>query len=292
VTTVLGTRPGWFAAAPCGAACSAGEPVGTASRPLRWARMTAAVAVLVCLAGALMSTYPLGARARRLVIRAGARGLLWSLGVKVEPVGGPLAPGALVVANHESLLDIVAIAAVAPAAFVAKAEIFAGRATALVLRACGAMPIHRERLRELPRAVAAVSARLRAGRTVALFPEATTYCGAHHRGRFKPAFFQAAIDAGVPVVPVSLRYTVALSGSRGARRSAIAAYVGDDTAATTLARVIGARGVAVRVHATVAIGAAEVRASNRRELAERAQTALAPDRRPTRPRRRPAQPAA
>jgi 1-acyl-sn-glycerol-3-phosphate acyltransferase len=52
----------------------------------------------------------------------------------------------------------------------------------------------------VPRAAA-----LRAGRSVAVFPEGTTFCGAA-RGRFRPAVFQAAVDAGAPVAPVSIAY--------------------------------------------------------------------------------------
>ncbi len=268
-------RHPWQQVSPCDAACSAGEPRATA-RWLRAARWTALAAVLLLGLLALALTYPCGAAARRTVIRGGARAVLFSLGVRVEPVGNvPLR--AMVVANHESLLDIVAIASIAPAAFVAKADIFDARPVAVLMRAFGAVPLRRERLSELPAAVDHVAGLLRRGRTVALFPEGTTYCG-HHRGAFRPAFFQAAIDARAEVVPVALRYTMRIPGpARGARRSAVAAYVGEDTEIATLSRVIAARGVAVRVHATEVLDGARWAAAGRRALAARAEASVFAD---------------
>ncbi|WP_019203935.1 1-acyl-sn-glycerol-3-phosphate acyltransferase [Tsukamurella sp. 1534] len=268
-------RHPWQQQSHCGAACSAQEPLhaGAWLRATRWA---AFLTVLLLGLLALVLTYVLGARARRMAIRCGARGMLWSLGMRVEPVGNvPLR--ALVVANHQSLLDIVAIASIAPAAFVAKADIFDARGVAVLMRAFGAIPLRRERLRELPATVEHVGRLLGRGSTVAVFPEGTTYCG-FHRGDFRPAFFQAAIDAGVDVVPVSLRYTMRLPRPvRGARQSAVAAYVGEDSEIDTLARVIGARGVAVRVHATEVIDAAAWAPAGRRALAARAEAAVFAD---------------
>jgi len=79
----------------------------------------------------------------------------------------------------------------------------------------GAIFVDRSRPKSLPVTVAEVAGELRAGRSVAVFPEGTTFCGAG-RGRFRPAMFQAAVDAGAPVVPVvdQLR----LDGGRVRRR--------------------------------------------------------------------------
>lgn len=268
-------RHPWQQVSPCDGACSAGEPQETAAwlRAIRWAAL---VAVLSAGLLALALAYPCGATARRVVIRGGARAMLFSLGVRVEPVGNvPLR--SLVVANHQSLLDIVAIASIAPAAFVAKADIFDVRPVAVVMRAFGAIPLRRERLSELPVTVDHVAELLRRGRTVALFPEGTTYCGVH-RGEFRPAFFQAAIDARADVVPVSLRYSLRLPGpTRGARQTTVAAYVGSDTEIGTLSRVIAARGVAVRVHATEVVDAGRWGAAGRGALAARAEAAVFAD---------------
>lgn len=268
-------RHGWQQQSPCTAACSVGEPANAPRwmRVLRWTALAITTLVVLLL---LALVYGLGGRSRRIVIRAGARVTLWAIGVRVEPVGNvPLR--SLVVANHQSLLDIVAIASIAPAAFVAKADIFDARGVAVIIRAFGAIALRRERLRDLPATVEQVSGLLARGSTVALFPEGTTFCG-RHRGTFRPAFFQAAIDARADVVPVALRYSIRLPGAvRGARQSTVAAYVGDDTELDTLSRVVAARGVSVRVHAAEVIDAGQWSQAGRRALAARAEAAVFAD---------------
>ena len=64
-----------------------------------------------------------------------------------------------------------------------------------VVRLMKVIPIDRGSLRRLPAVVAAVTDRLRAGHTVVAFPEGTTWCGLAY-GPFRPAMFQAAVDAG------------------------------------------------------------------------------------------------
>ena len=76
-----------------------------------------------------------------------------------------------------------------------------------------------------------VTARLRAGQTVVAFPEGTTWCGLAY-GPFRPAIFQAAIDAGRPVQPLRLSYH-----HRDGRPSTVPAFVGDDTLLSSFLRV-------------------------------------------------------
>ena len=85
------------------------------------------------------------------------------------------------------------------------------------------IPIERDNLRRLPDVVGAVADRLRAGQTVVAFPEGTTWCGLGY-GPFRPAMFQAAIDAGRPVQPLRLTYH-----HRDGSPSTVAAFIGDDT---------------------------------------------------------------
>lgn len=93
----------------------------------------------------------------------------------------------------------------------------------------GALFVDRARLSALPATVAGMADALRAGESVAAFPEGTTWCGARG-GPFRPAAFQAAIDAGVPVRPVAV-----------VLRGAGAPFVGDEDLVTALRRVLRAR---------------------------------------------------
>jgi 1-acyl-sn-glycerol-3-phosphate acyltransferase len=73
--------------------------------------------------------------------------------------------------------------------------------------------------------------------SVAVFPEGTTTDGTR-LGRFHPALFQAAIDAGAAVQPVAIRYP-----APDGRPDPAAAFVDDMTFAASLVRVLGAPGI-------------------------------------------------
>ena len=106
------------------------------------------------------------------------------------------------------------------------------------------IPIERTSLRRLPDVVAMVATRLRAGQTVVAFPEGTTWCGLAY-GPFRPAMFQAAVDAGRPVQPLRLNYH-----HRDGSPSTVAAFVGDDTLIASIRRLVTARRTIVHVRSS------------------------------------------
>ncbi|MFD3889390.1 lysophospholipid acyltransferase family protein [Streptomyces microflavus] len=215
----------------------------------------------------------LPAPARGWLVRRWARGVPRALGVRVTVRVHPYAPGSggeLVVANHISWLDIPLVASVLPGRMLAKSEV--GR-WPLLGRLAGlgsTLFIDRDRLRALPGAVDTVAAALRAGSRVVAFPEGSTWCGRGSGGVFRPAVFQAAIDAEVSVRPVRITY-----GTAGA-----VAFVGDDPLAASLWRVVRAAGLTAEVHVLAPIPAgarAFVPASGepgRRTLARAARAAV------------------
>jgi 1-acyl-sn-glycerol-3-phosphate acyltransferase len=111
---------------------------------------------------------------------------------------------AVIVSNHVSYLDAIAIAACVPCAPIAKGEVEAWPILGPASGALGAMFVARDsgmdRARVLRRALRA----LRGGVRVLNFPEGTTTDGSEllpfHRG-----IFGIARIAGVPVVPVAVR---------------------------------------------------------------------------------------
>ncbi|MET8059320.1 lysophospholipid acyltransferase family protein [Streptomyces microflavus] len=215
----------------------------------------------------------LPAPARGWLVRRWARGVPRTFGVRVTVRVHPYAPGSggeLVVANHISWLDIPLVASVLPGRMLAKSEV--GR-WPLLGRLAGlgsTLFIDRDRLRALPGAVDTVAAALRAGSRVVAFPEGSTWCGRGSGGVFRPAVFQAAIDAGVSVRPVRITY-----GTAGA-----VAFVGDDPLAASLWRVVRAAGLTAEVDVLAPIPAgarAFVPASGgpgRRTLARAARAAV------------------
>ncbi|PRX45521.1 1-acyl-sn-glycerol-3-phosphate acyltransferase [Prauserella shujinwangii] len=200
-------------------------------------------------------------------LRERARRVLDALDVRLDATAGPLSvpggPGTLIVANHVSWLDIVALLAVEPAAFLAKREVGDWPVLGPVAAAQGTLFVDRWALRSLPATVATVAARLREGRSVVVFPEATTWCSAPG-GPFRRAAFQAALDAGAPVRPVSLEYT------QGGRPSTVAAFVGDDTLVRSVGRVLRAADLTVRVRPREPLPPA----GDRRQLAALARDAV------------------
>ncbi|MFF4605375.1 lysophospholipid acyltransferase family protein [Streptomyces sp. NPDC001339] len=149
-------------------------------------------------------------------------------------------PGALVVVNHISWLDIPALLAVEPVTLLAKREVDGWPVVGGLARRAGTHFIDRTDLRRLPDVVRELADLLASGRSVAVFPQATTWCTAD-RGTFRRATFQAALDAGAPVRPVTVEYT-----QRG-RPSTVAAFCGEETFLASLRRVLTARELTVRI---------------------------------------------
>ncbi|MFI9232231.1 lysophospholipid acyltransferase family protein [Streptomyces rimosus] len=149
-------------------------------------------------------------------------------------------PGTLVVANHISWLDIPALLAVEPVTLLAKREVGDWPLVGTLARRAGTRFIDRAGPRQLPTAVADLADLLRSGRSVAAFPQATTWCSVAH-GAFRRATFQAALDAGAPVRPVTIAY------EQLGMPSTVAGFLGDEEFLSSVRRVVGARGLTVRV---------------------------------------------
>ena len=101
---------------------------------------------------------------------------------------------------------------------------------------------------------------------VGAFPEGTTWCGLAS-GRYRPAVFQAAVDARVPVQPVALRF------SAGGRPTTAAAFVGEATLLESVLAVARVRDLVVELSLLPEMDAAAV--GDRRELARRTERAVA-----------------
>lgn len=159
--------------------------------------------------------------ARWAVRRAWARALLAMLGVQLEAADLRVAPGSLVVANHVSWLDAVALHALLPAAIVAKAESRRWPLLGRMLQRNDTLFVQRRACRDLLRVNADIASRLARGESVAVFPEGTTSDGAQLLP-FRPALFQPAVAGGHPVRAFALAYLDAAG-----RRCVEAAYLGD-----------------------------------------------------------------
>lgn len=236
----------------------------------RWWRLTATVLVVLAALLVLPVLPVAGRRGREWIARTVFRSVLRAMGVRLEVSGGDgLAArgrGALVVNNHTSWLDVVAVHAVRPMRAVAKRDITSWPVLGQLVTAAGSVYVHREGLRSLPATVTELAGVLRGGSMVNVTPEGTTWCGLTH-GRFRPAMFQAAIDGGVPVLPVALRFRMA-DGTATTAPS----FIGDEAIVDSVRRVARLRGLVLEV--TVLDELAPGRAADRRELAALAEAAV------------------
>jgi 1-acyl-sn-glycerol-3-phosphate acyltransferase len=174
--------------------------------------------------------------------------------------------GALVVNNHISWLDIVAVNAVRPMRAQAKIEVRTWPLLGWLASAAGTVYVDRERLRLLPAAVAELASVMRAGSQVNVTPEGTSWCGLAS-GRFRTAPFQAALDGGVPVIPIAFRFRMA-----DGRETTAPAFIGEETLIDSMRRVARLRDLVMEVHVLRPIQPGT--ATDRRTLAILAEAAI------------------
>jgi len=261
----------WIPWSPCDASCLPApgtlDEVPAQQRLMRYALTVAVIVAAFVTALALPLLTPVR-RAR--AVQQFARWLLAALGVRLDaPPDRRLSdstPGAgtLVVANHVSWLDVIALLAVEPVGMLAKRETREWPFIGTIADRIGTVYADRERLRALPGTVAELAGTLRSGRSMVVFPEATTWCGTSS-GRFRPAMFQAAIDAAAPIRPVAVRYRLA-----GGRSTTVAAFIGEDTLLASLRRIARTNGLVVDVRPRTTLAPD----SGRRNLARRAEAAI------------------
>ena len=201
--------------------------------------------ILVLLAGFVAAAlFALLPRAARLAItQAWSRALLAVLGVELEIEGEPCEGPALIVANHVSWLDVLAISALRPSVFVCKSEIAAWPALGWLLARANTIFLRRGSAVAASQAVATASHKLKTGCSVAVFPEGTSTAGDEVLP-FAAALFQAAVDAGCPVQPLALNYS-----------SRAAVYAGDTSFGESLLAVAGTRGLCVTLSVLPALAA-------------------------------------
>ncbi|MCU1686213.1 MAG: plsC [Amycolatopsis sp.] len=255
--------------APCGDAClTTGEP--TVGRVRQAFRMFSAVGVVLLTLPVSPAFVLLRGRARIRFVRLIFSALLRAFGVRLVVNGDRDFPdagrGALVVNNHISWLDIVAVNAVRPMRALAKSEIASWPVLGGLVARGGSIFLDREKLSTLPGTMAELAEALRGGALVNVTPEGTTWCGLAS-GKFTTATFQAAIDGGVPVRPIALRYRLA-----DGRETSRPAFIGPESLIASLRRVAALRGLVLEVYVCPEI--APGRAADRRELAELAESAV------------------
>lgn len=147
---------------------------------------------------------------RRLLLwitRGWARIVLLCAGVKVQVEGAQHVPAgpAVYAANHVSALDIPLLFACLPADFriIHKDSLYWAPVIGQYLYFGGHVGVDRKNAFRAKQSLKRAAQRIREGMSVAVFPEGTRSPDGRLQD-FKRGTFVLALDAGVPVVPVSL----------------------------------------------------------------------------------------
>lgn len=141
-----------------------------------------------------------------LIQNAFCRTLCTLIGVKVRSRGFlPENKTYLIVANHVSWTDIIALASVAPMSFLAKSEVATWPLLGTLARLQGTVFIKRGDRQQLSLINAELARLLQDGTSLAVFPEGTSTHGVL-RPRFNSSHFEAAQLADATIMPVAIFY--------------------------------------------------------------------------------------
>lgn len=148
---------------------------------------------------------------RDLWVRRWARALLDLFSIEVVVTGNVPPPtrrgdrGRLIVANHRSAIDIGVILATFGGTMVSRADIAGWPVIGAAARSVGTVFVDRGDAKSGANTIRAIQKQLDDGRTIAIFPEGTTFDGDEVRP-FHGGAFIAAARAGAEILPVGLAY--------------------------------------------------------------------------------------
>lgn len=180
---------------------------------------------------------PLGRRLRWMLIRAGGRSLVALSGTELR-VHGTFTPDglpAVIVANHSSFVDALALALTAPdaAVFVTSSDMEHRPVIGSFLRRLGCVFVHRGSAGRSEQDVQTMVDVIRGGQSVIIFPEGSITPVSGVRP-FHLGAFAVAQATGCPVIPVGIRGTGAIvrPGTFRAHRGGAEVIVGRPIVAT------------------------------------------------------------
>lgn len=189
-----------------------------------------------------------------------ARFVAQTIGLRCRVDGHPPRGGGLLVTNHLSYVDVVVLAALSDATFVAKSEVAGWPILGPLCRFVGTVFIRRARGEAVTSALAEMEDALDRGRLVVLFPEGTSTDGQQVLP-FRPALLEAARLTDRPIGWAALSYFTAPDLPPASRA---VCWWGDMTLVDHLYRLVQLP--AIRVHVT--FGAMEpAAAADRKQLA-------------------------
>lgn len=163
-------------------------------------------AAAICLVGrSLIRNAHRGLNWRNRCFRSWALTVAGLMQMEVKVAGTLPQPPFLLVANHLSYVDVVALATQIHGVFVAKGEVAKWPLLGWSSRMIGTIFIDRDVKRSVPEALVTMQRHYTEGHSLVFFPEGTTSSGATV-GPFKPALLEFAIKNQLPVHYAAIRY--------------------------------------------------------------------------------------
>ncbi len=131
---------------------------------------------------------------------------LWIFGIRYAVISpNQLTRPALLVANHISYIDVLVLAALTPSVFVSTVEILGSPLIGRLTRLAGGLFIERRKRSALNKETDEISDLLKQGHVLSVFPEGTSSDGTCLLP-FKSPILVSAAKAGVPVLPIAIKY--------------------------------------------------------------------------------------
>ncbi len=188
------------------------------------------------------------------------------MGIDVQGNLTEVVPGAMLVANHISWVDVFVINALLPSAFVAKAEVRNWPVFGWLAMKNDTIFMRRGSRSEARMTNAQIARVLAQGKHIAVFPEGTTSDGRCVLP-FHGALVQPALEARRPVVPIAITYWE-LDG----KRSLAPRYDGDISFGECMKAIISQKRTMAILTATPALG---LNGEDRRQVTFEAREAIA-----------------
>ncbi|MFN5142154.1 MAG: lysophospholipid acyltransferase family protein [Burkholderiales bacterium] len=219
---------------------------------------------------AVLFLYPLINKERqRAVKKAWSHQMLMACGIDFQVEASPEGlleprPGELVVMNHISFIDILALDALRPVHFIAKSEIRGWPNIGTLCQRTGTIFIERGKRHAVHDVLKTMASELSQGEVVSFFPEGTTSDGKQLLP-FHANLFEAAVRSAAPVRPVVISYR------QNGQFTTIPAFIDDLSLVDCALAVFRARGLSVSMRMLDRISSEGL---SRHELAARVREAM------------------
>ena len=146
-------------------------------------------------------------QAQKVLTRRWARGMARIIGMRLEVVGSIPTERGLIITNHLSYVDIVALWSAVPGLFVSTHQVSRWPFIGVFARTAGSLFIDRDHASDAHRSISLISEAIEAGNHVILFAEGTTSMGSEVLP-LHPPLLEAAIRTGTAVSCGDIGYQV------------------------------------------------------------------------------------